>query len=216
MEDTESEQPSTGERPKRFSMIRSFALADVITLANGAAGMGAILLSVSYVEAREADAMWAALALIPIALICDVLDGSVARWRRRSSPLGADLDSLADVVSFGVAPAVLAYALGMRGGVDALVLVYFVSCGISRLARFNATAESLMTDEGKVSHFEGTPIPTSLLLVAVLAVAFGTGAVHESLWMGVWAIGPWELHPIVLMYALSGSLMISTTRIPKP
>lgn len=215
MEETETEAPSK-ERPKRFSMIRSFALADVITLANGAAGMAAILLSVSYVEAREPNAMWAALALIPIALICDVADGSVARWRRRSSPLGADLDSLADVVSFGVAPAVLAYALGMRGVLDAAVLVYFVGCGISRLARFNATASSLMTDEGKVSHFEGTPIPTSLLLVAVLAVAFGVGAVHEQLWLGEWALGSWTLHPLVLMYALSGSLMISTFRIPKP
>ena len=215
MEETESDQPSA-ERPKRFSMIRSFALADIITLANGAAGMGAILLCVSYVEAREAGVMWAALALFPIALVCDVFDGSVARWRRRSSPLGADLDSLADVVSFGVSPAVLGYALGMRGGFDAVVLIYFVACGISRLARFNATASALMTDEGKVSHFEGTPIPTSLLLVAVLAVAFGLGAVHESLWLGAWTIGPWVLHPIVLIYAVSGSLMISTIRIPKP
>lgn len=221
MEETERQdardEPSERPRRRHFTLLREFALADFITLANGASGMGAILLCVSYVEAREAPVMWAALALFPVALVCDVLDGSVARWRRRSSALGADLDSLADVVSFGVAPAVLAYALGMRGGWDAAVLIYFVSCGISRLARFNVTAEELTTEEGKVSHFEGTPIPTSLLLVAVLAAAFATGAVHEGMWLGQWRVGPWLVHPLVAMYALSGTAMISATlKIPKP
>lgn len=204
-------------RPRRFSMLRSFSLADFITLANGAAGMGAILLSMAYMEERDAETLWMAIALLPLALIFDVADGSVARWRRRSSPLGGDLDSLADVVSFGVAPAALGFALGFRGGWDAVVLLYFVGCGISRLARFNATSASLMTDAGKVSHFEGTPIPTSLLLVGVLAAAFALDAVHSALWLGEVAIGPWTLHPLVLMYALSGSAMISQTlRIPKP
>lgn len=204
-------------RRRRFSMLRTFSLADFITLGNAASGMGAILLCLSYVEAHARGPMWTAFALFPVALVCDVADGSVARWRRRSSPLGADLDSLADIVSFGVAPAVLGYALGMRGGWDALILIYFVSCGISRLARFNVTAEELMTDKGKVSHFEGTPIPTSLLLVAVLAVAFAQSAVHEGLWGGVLTLGPFEFHPLVLMYALSGSAMVSATlKIPKP
>ena len=54
--------------------------------------------------------------------------------------LGADLDSLADVISFGVAPAVLGFTLGLRGGWDMLSLTYFVVCGVSRLARFNVTA----------------------------------------------------------------------------
>ncbi|HJL19362.1 MAG TPA: CDP-alcohol phosphatidyltransferase family protein [Sandaracinaceae bacterium LLY-WYZ-13_1] len=210
---------ATPERPRRrhFALLREFALADFITLANGAAGTGAILLCLRYVAGHDGATMWTALALFPVALVCDVLDGSVARWRRRSSPLGADLDSLADVVSFGVAPAVLAYTLGMRGGWDAVVLLYFVSCGIGRLARFNATADDMMTEKGKVSHFEGTPIPTSLLLVAVLAAAFGTGAVHERLWLGAVELGPWTLHPLVGIYALSGSAMISATlRIPKP
>jgi CDP-diacylglycerol--serine O-phosphatidyltransferase len=74
-----------------------------------------------------------------------------------------------------------------------------------------------MTDKGKVSHFEGTPIPTSLLLVAVLAAAFATGAVHESIWLGGFDIGPWTFHPLSLMYGLSGSAMISASlHIPKP
>ena len=57
-----------------------------------------------------------------------------------SSTLGADLDSLADVISFGLAPAALGFAVGLRGALDVVILLYFVACGISRLARFNATA----------------------------------------------------------------------------
>jgi CDP-diacylglycerol--serine O-phosphatidyltransferase len=201
---------------KRFALIRELALADLITLGNAIAGMAAILLCLAYVEARDATLMWIVLGLFPVALVCDVLDGSVARWRHKSSPYGADLDSLADIVSFGVAPAVLGFTLGMRGGWDGVVLGYFVACGISRLARFNATADALMTDKGKVSHFEGTPIPTSLMLVVVLAIAFATHRVHETLWWGEIRLGPWLLHPLVAIYAVSGSLMISTFRIPKP
>ena len=56
-----------------------------------------------------------------------------------------------------------------------LILLVFVCCGVARLARFNATADDLMTDKGKVAYFEGTPIPVSLLLVGLLALLFGTG-----------------------------------------
>ena len=103
-----------------------------------------------------------------------MLDGYVARLNReRQSVLGADLDSLADVISFGVAPAVLGFTLGLRGGWDMLVLTYFVVCGVSRLARFNVTAAALSdAATGKVKYFEGTPIPTSIVIVALLGVAF--------------------------------------------
>ncbi|MGE0788479.1 MAG: phosphatidylcholine/phosphatidylserine synthase [Sandaracinaceae bacterium] len=201
---------------KRFSMIRSFALADFITLANGASGTGSILLCLAYVESHDPRAIWAAFALLPLALACDALDGMVARWRRRSSPYGADLDSLADVVSFGVAPAVLGYTLGLRGGWDALIFLYFVACGISRLARFNATAASLADESGKVSHYEGTPIPTSLALALVLAILHWQSLTGDTMALGRFDLGPWELHPITLLYAVSGSLMISTFKIPKP
>src|SRR6185503_18531581 len=95
-----------------------------------------------------------AMALLPVALVFDFADGRVARWRQRSSPLGADLDSLADVISFGLAPAALGFAVGLRGALDVLILIYFVCCGISRLARFNATADALADDSGKVKYFE--------------------------------------------------------------
>lgn len=208
--------PAPPPRQKPFSMIRTFALADVITLGNAFCGTGAILACLRFVQDGDRRAAIAAFVLLPLALLCDVLDGSVARWRRKSSPLGGDLDSLADVVSFGVAPAVLGFALGLRGGWDALALCYFVACGISRLARFNVTASALSDGSGKVKYYEGTPIPTSLLLVAVLGVAFARGATGPSLWLGVIPLGPFDFHPLVLMYVASGSLMISTIRIPKP
>jgi CDP-diacylglycerol--serine O-phosphatidyltransferase len=148
--------------------------------------------------------------------VLDVLDGKVARWRHESSSLGRELDSLSDVISFGVAPAVIAYAAGMRGLWDRVVLLYFVACGVSRLARYNVTAERLSGVDGKVRYYEGTPIPTSLLLVFVLAIAAWQGRLGDQLWGGVAMLGPWQVHPLVLMFAVSGSLMISTIRIPKP
>jgi CDP-diacylglycerol--serine O-phosphatidyltransferase len=199
-------------------MIRTFVLADFVTLGNGFAGAGAILSAMQFLATGDLLWLWIAFGLMPLALILDVADGRIARWRFKSSPLGADLDSLADVISFGMAPAALGFAVGMRGVLDVIVLLYFVACGISRLARFNVTAAELSDGTGKVKYFEGTPIPTSLALVAVLTVVtwqgrIGTGA---ELLGGIWDLGPVSLHPLVLMYLVSGSAMISKTlRIPK-
>lgn len=197
-------------------MIRSFHLADFLTLANAACGVGAVFAAMSFVELGARRLFFLAAALAPLALVFDALDGRVARWRRQHSALGRELDSLADVISFGVAPAALAYAAGMRGGWDVVVLICFVACGVSRLARFNVTAEALAAGGETVKYFEGTPIPTSVVLVAVLAVAAWDDRLGERLYLGVHRLGPWEVHPLVLLYALSGSLMISKTlRIPK-
>ena len=160
--------------------------------------------------------LWVAFALLPAAFIADALDGYVARKDNNKSPYGSDLDSLADTVSFGVAPAVLAFTLGIRGVWDAAVLVYFVACGIARLARFNVTADDLADDRGKVSHFEGTPIPTSLALVLLLFIAWRLGAVGDALWLGEVRLLGGGFHPLVVLFAISGSLMISRVRIPKP
>ena len=173
--------------------------------------------SLRFLQDGQISYLLLGMALIPLAFILDALDGRIARWRKTHSTLGRELDSLADVISFGVAPAALAYACGMQGGWDWLVLSFFVCCGVSRLARYNVTAETLAGEDDKVPYFEGTPIPTSLLLVVVLAVAAWQGALGPQLWGGVWQLGPWQLHPLVLMFAVSGSLMISKTlRIPKP
>jgi len=197
-------------------MIRGFHLADFLTLGNAACGTAAVLLAMLHMASGDpTHLLWAA-AMAPAALIFDVLDGRVARWRQQHSALGRELDSLADVISFGVAPAALAFACGLRGGWDAVVLAYFVCCGVSRLARYNVTAEDLSAGAAKVPYFEGTPIPTSVVLTGVLAWATWEGRVGEMVWGGVWQLGPWQLHPLVLMFAVSGSAMISKTlRIPK-
>jgi CDP-diacylglycerol--serine O-phosphatidyltransferase len=139
-----------------------------------------------------------------------------ARSRHHHSALGRELDSLADIISFGVAPAVLAFASGLRGAWDWLALIYFVCCGVSRLARCNVTAETLAAGGDKVAYFEGTPIPTTFLLTALLAMAAWQGRLGQDLSGGAWTIGFGILHPLSLLFVLSGSLMISKTlRIPK-
>jgi CDP-diacylglycerol--serine O-phosphatidyltransferase len=202
-------------RPKPFSMIREFQLADWITLANACCGVGALFASMTYLQTLDVRHLYFACALIPLALVFDVLDGRVARWRQATSVLGRELDSLSDVISFGVAPAVIAYAMGMQGLYDRIVLGFFVACGVSRLARYNVTAEKLSDGADKVKYFEGTPIPTSVLLVGLLAWAAAQGALGEHLWFGVVELAGFRLHPLVLMFAVSGALMVSRIRIPK-
>jgi CDP-diacylglycerol--serine O-phosphatidyltransferase len=204
-------------RPRHFSMIRGFHLADLITLLNGFLGAGAVLAFMRFTIDRDKSFFWLGTALLPAALIMDALDGRVARRRGMASPLGQELDSLADVVSFGVAPAAMAFAAGMRGGWDALCLVYFVGCGISRLARYNVTAAGLSDSTGKVTHFEGAPIPTSLLLVAIVGALAGLERWQDRLPFGVVSLAGLRLHPVSVLFALHGSAMISKTlRIPKP
>jgi CDP-diacylglycerol--serine O-phosphatidyltransferase len=202
---------------RHFSMIRGFHLADFLTLGNAACGTAAVFFAMLYMGSHSIAHFYAAAAMAPLAFIFDVFDGKVARSRQQHSALGRELDSLADVISFGVAPATLAFAAGMRGAWDAMALIYFVCCGVSRLARFNVTAESLSEGGDKVKYFEGTPIPTSVVLTGILALAAWRGALEDRLWGGEFAIGPWNLHLLALLFVLSGSLMISKTlRIPKP
>jgi CDP-diacylglycerol--serine O-phosphatidyltransferase len=200
---------------KPFSMIREFHLADWVTLANAACGAGALFSVMTYLEVSDVTHVYFACGLVSAALIFDILDGRIARWRQKTSTLGQELDSLSDVISFGVAPATIAYGCGMQGLYDRIILVYFIACGVSRLARYNVTAEELSEGTGKVKYFEGTPIPTSILLVGVMATAAWFGAVGEDLWFGEVDLAGFKLHPLVLMFALSGSLMISRIRIPK-
>jgi CDP-diacylglycerol--serine O-phosphatidyltransferase len=209
--------PARGARTRHFSMIRQFHVADFFTLANAACGTGAVFLAMLYTGTGAFIYFFAAAALAPLAFAFDILDGYVARWRNEHSALGRELDSLADVISFGVAPATLGFAAGLRGGWDAAILIYFVCCGVSRLARFNVTAEKLSGKSGKVAYFEGTPIPTSIVLTGCLALAAWNDRIGVALAGGEWTVAGWTLHAMSLLYLVSGSLMISKTlRIPKP
>lgn len=197
-------------------MLRDYRAADLITLANAGAGMAAVLVMMSYLTNAEAWRVYLSLALIPVALFFDIADGRVARKRGEHSPFGQELDSLADIVSFGVAPAALGYGLGLRGGLDMIILIFFVACGISRLARYNVTASQLSDDSGKVKYFEGTPIPSSLVLVALLTVCFHFEHTGEQLPLGRIDLAGLGFHPFALLFFANGCMMISKTlKIPK-
>lgn len=192
-------------------MIRAFHLADFFTIANGFCGVGAIFEAMKFLSTHDSRHLYLAALLIPVALVFDVLDGWIARWRHAASPMGRELDSLADVVSFGVAPAAIAVAAGVNTPLDQVILLFFTGCGVSRLARYNVTAERLSGGKGKVEYFEGTPIPTSIVPLGVLMLAFYAGNLYRVNLLGV------EWHMIALLFLVSGSLMISKTlRIPKP
>jgi len=207
----------TDRSPRHFTMLREFRAADLFTLLNGTAGTGAILAFMHYCVGGRLASFWIACGLLPFALLMDVLDGRIARLRNEVSPLGQELDSLADIVSFGVAPAAMAFAVGLRGGWDALCLMFFVACGISRLARYNVTAATLADNAGKVRYFEGLPIPSSLLLVTVMFVLALTGNWQNDLPLGELELGPAQLHPLALAFVAHGMAMISKTlRVPKP
>ena len=163
--------------------------------------------------------LYFALGFIPLGLFFDFMDGKVARWRKKASLMGQELDSLADLVSFGVSPAAAAFCLGLRTPVDHLLLSFFVLCGLTRLARFNVTVAMVPKDAtGKSKYFEGTPIPMSMGIVQVMAYWVYKGWTLEQVPMGLWLEGTaFEFHPVVAMFILHGCLMVSkSVKIPKP
>lgn len=204
-----------------FSLVRALHLADFITLCNGACGVLSLFTSLSYClgDPSDLNTMYWALLFLPFGFFFDFLDGTVARWRKKSSLMGQELDSLADLVSFGVAPASAAFALGVRTPLDRIFLTGFVLCGLTRLARFNVTVTVLPKDAtGKSKYFEGTPIPTTLAIDGLMAYWIHNGRVLENLPFGVCLKGSaLEFHPVVLLFVLHGCLMTSRSiRIPKP
>lgn len=169
------------ETDGHFSLVRNFHLADAFTLMNAFCGAQSLFASARYLITSDPKHAWLALWFPLFGAIFDLLDGKVARWRKSSSMLGQELDSLADSLSFGAAPAFAAYALGLRGGVDSLFLTMFVCAGVARLARFNVTAALIPHDStGKARYFEGLPIPSSLVLVGGMAICLLTGRIEPG------------------------------------
>jgi CDP-diacylglycerol--serine O-phosphatidyltransferase len=147
----------------------------------------------------NADYLHAAMAIL-VAMAFDVLDGKSARLTKTTSRFGVEYDSLADVVSFGVAPALLIYswALSSYGRMGWVAAFLFLACGTLRLARFNVQVGTI---ESK--HFVGLPIPAAAGVIASLVVMD-----HHILRMGA------EVKPLLilgLIYALA-FLMVSTFR----
>ena len=116
-----------------------------------------------------------------------------------------------------MAPAACAFALGFRSFLDTILLTFFVLCGLSRLARFNVTVQSLPKDaSGKSKFFEGTPIPTTLSIVFLMAYWTSKGWILEQLPLGTVGAGLYEFHPAVVVFLASGCAMVSKSiHIPK-
>jgi len=184
-----------------------FALPSTVTLLSIACGFGSIVISVDNAHVGFAQDYRLAAALLVLAGIFDALDGFVARATGTSSEFGVQLDSIADVMNFGCAPAMLLYCYGfvLMGPADPTLLraggiaaFFFVACGALRLARFNVNVGR--TDP---KYFVGMPITAGAACVAAVVVAWPESpetALHGYL--------------VVLMLFVVGSLMVSTIRFP--
>ena len=224
-----------GQRVRRRILRSTAVLPSLLTISNGLAGFGAIHFATK--EAVDFDARLANLAvaawLIFVAMVCDMLDGRVARMTRLTSDFGGQLDSLCDVISFGVAPALMM----LRAIVAALRQISFVPHGIAieraawcvaavymacaalRLARFNVENEP---DEAAHMSFKGLPSPGAAAAVAGLILLFerlvhkeGGGWLTSSWLSGSagWLSGPWTMGLISIVLTVVtlalGLLMVS-------
>lgn len=201
-------------RPARRGM---YILPSLFTAGTIAAGFYAIVQSLqgSTIEPHHFD--YAALA-IGVAIPFDGLDGRIARLTNTASEFGRELDSLADVITFGVAPAILAYSWGFRMlpttvgpvlrhqlmQVGAVVCFLFLICGACRLARFNISSDAKPKNPGRPDrkYFVGMPIPAAAGVIAATVHVFGGTPVFNAILAGVW----------ICLVGLVGFLMVSTWR----
>lgn len=162
------------KRPRVFAVLPT-----LLTLANGVCGFGSITFAakvglaqqVGWVRDNPYDYLFVAGALVFLAMVFDMLDGRAARWAKQSSQFGAELDSLCDAISFGVAPAfiLIKFSPTFHPRLLWVIAVLFVVCVVLRLARFNVE-----TDEDEESHdyFSGLPSPAAAGTVASFMIAY--------------------------------------------
>lgn len=194
---TQSKFADNGFPPVRRRRLRMrpgmhiYVLPNLITTMNMFSGFVAI------VQTIKGEYLIAAYAIVAAAIF-DQLDGRVARMTRSMSKFGAEYDSLCDLVSFGVAPAILLYlwALQPFGRLGWLVSFLFTACGALRLARFNVQANII-----EKSYFQGLPIPMAAGIVASSVLAFTDQQIDPK--------GNWGL---LAMTALLAVVMVSTFR----
>ena len=209
---------------------------------NGVCGAFSIFSSARYLVTKDPNYLWTALWLPLAGCMFDLFDGKIARWRKASSMLGQELDSLADLVricplrdvilrsltfqiSFGVAPGLLAFVVGLRTWLDTVILTGFICCGLARLARFNATVALIPKDiSGKSNYFEGLPIPSSLFLVSMLSYWQWMGWTVDTQGIPLGQVtllgkpgGDGDVHVVSFVFAAWAAAMVSKTlRVPKP
>jgi CDP-diacylglycerol--serine O-phosphatidyltransferase len=204
----------TKKRPARRGM---FVLPSLFTAGNIAAGCYAMEQSIRGANG-DVNAFNHASLAIGFAVLFDGLDGRVARWTNTSSDFGREFDSLADVITFGVAPALLAYLWGVQSVVPSaypvvqerllalggLVCFVFLICGACRLARFNISDNPQPRNPGRPGrkYFVGMPIPAGAGVIASV-VHFEEGSpIHSLLWSVVW----------IALIAGTSFLMVSSWR----
>lgn len=207
------------EDTRHFSLLRNLHMADFITLLNGFSGFYSIISCLRFSLTGDNKYVQRAHFFVCLGLFFDFFDGRVARLRNKSSLMGQELDSLADLISFSVSPATIAFAIGFRSTVDVLLLSFWMLCGLTRLARFNISTNNIPKDNsGKAKYFEGLPVPTNLIWVAFFAYLVRKDWILDNL------PGPilfpdsfLEFHAITLLFVLQGSAEISKSlHIPKP
>lgn len=178
------------ENPKKLSM-HIYVLPNLVTTGNIFFGFFAVI------QAIKGEFLNASYAIVA-ASIFDLMDGRLARLTRSTSKFGAEYDSLCDLVSFGMAPAIVLYlwALQPFGRIGWLACFLYVTCGALRLARFNVQAHVV-----EKAYFQGLPIPMAAGIVASSILAF-----HD---LEISASG----HPALLaMTFLLAFVMVSTFR----
>ncbi|KFY93815.1 hypothetical protein V500_03512 [Pseudogymnoascus sp. VKM F-4518 (FW-2643)] len=190
-------------RDLKFDMIRRLRLADYVTLSNALCGVLSVFCSMQryFVIAH---------VLIFLGYEFDRFDGIVARWRNECSELGKQLDSLSDLITFGMAPIIMLYSVGFRTPVDQLVLGFYALCGVSRLARFNVVAQLVPKDaHGKALYHEGLAIPFAALIVSTtVAVSTWMGWTSEDFLLTVLFPAAWcEFHPVLVAVMALGAMM---------
>lgn len=177
-----------------------FVLPNLFTVSSIFCGVYSITLSAG--EPTDDNFYRAAVAIF-FGSFFDAFDGRVARLTRTQSEFGVELDSLADVISFGVAPAILVYkwALAEMGTLGFIICSIYAACGAIRLARFNVLAHG---PHGSSRYFVGLPIPLAagMLVAMVIALNNVRSTFTES-------VGLWPIATLVLMLAV---LMVSTVR----
>ncbi len=188
--------------------MRIYFLPNLMTAGNLACGFFALTWIFQYKPEEGFEKIHVAIRLILAAFVFDFLDGRMARLMKRQSQFGREFDSLADIVSFGVAPAFLVYRIVLfqfeRTG-WAIAAVYLV-CGGIRLARFNVLS-SRPTAAAHGREFIGFPIPSAAAVVVSVALFMMWLAGHDR------ALGPsrWMLPGLMVLLSI---LMVSNVRYP--
>jgi CDP-diacylglycerol---serine O-phosphatidyltransferase len=213
-------QESDPARARNKARLRRgmYLLPSLFTAGNIGAGYFSITQTIAAISGNtESHLDWAAIAIL-FAIPFDALDGRIARMTNTTSDFGRELDSLADVVAFGVAPSLLAFVWGFNFlpqsveprlrqhliEAGAFICFLFLLCGASRLARFNISHDPLPRNPGRPGrkYFVGMPIPAAAgLLAATIHLCYGIPV--QSWWISV----PW-----LILVGLAGFLMVSTWR----